>query len=160
MKDKKRDKNLIYLPYIYNFYLYYYYYNYRRLEGFLIRRGNKLKSKLIMLKLRGLVKKEARASYFVVFFFCFFNIYPVIGLRSVRLGGSKKEIPMVLTLKRRVFLVRRLLLKGVLNKKSINLNLLANVIVSTFKMKGRAVSELMDSYNTGVTNSYLLQLIK
>jgi len=126
----------------------------------LVRRGNKLKSKKIMLNLRFLVKKISKLSYFFVFFFCFFNLYPVIGLRDLRLGGSKKEIPIVLSLKRRIYLVRKRLLKGVIAKNHINLNKLADLIVKSFYMKGDAVQDLMSDYDKGIRNSYLLSLLK
>lgn len=158
--SRKGDKSLIYKKGAHNFYIYYYYYNYKRLECYLIRKGNKLKSKMVMSNLRYLVKKEVNLSYFIIFFFCFFNLYPVIGLRNIRLGGAKKEIPITLSFKRRVFLVRKKLLKGIIIKNHINIKSLVDIIVKTFYMKGNAVNELMEDYNTGVTNSYLLHLVK
>ena len=160
VNNKYRDKDLEFNKKAHNFYIHYYYYCYKRIEFYFIRKGCKLKSKRLMLELKSIVKKATKVTYFVVFFFCFFNLYPVIGLRPLRLGGQKKEIPVLLSLRKRVFLVRKLLLKNVLKKKTLDLKILSDIIINTFYMKGRAVNELMESYKVGATNNYLLHLIK
>jgi len=148
---KKYIDNIKYLYYLYTL----------KFFGFLIFRGKKKGAYKKFNELKYNLKSVKNESFVEIFLTAMLNITPKIGLIKKRLGALKKEIPKPLSRLKGVIYAIKWFFKVLKSQnRSVKVINMVNLILDSFDNKGKVVKLKLLTYQTGISNKFLISLIK
>lgn len=131
------------------------------LVGKCIKKGNKFKAIKLFNKLKEAIKlnseKKKEVSY--IFLLSMLNSMPKVSFKEIRLGSQKKDLPMPISERKQVLVCVDILLKFCRIKKNLNINKLAELIISSYKNKGIMIKNKNFKYKKAMANRMLLSII-
>jgi ribosomal protein S7 len=140
-----------------------YYLFIKTLVGKLIKKGKKNKALKLYKILREYIKlnikkNKKKKDLPFIFLLSMLNSMPRVSFKEIRLGSQKKEVPMPINEKKQVLVCVDTLLKASRNKKKIELNRLADYILTSCYNKGVIIRNKKLKYKKAIINKMLLSI--
>ncbi len=130
--------------------------------GKLVKKGKKVYSIKLFNKLKYFLKKKTKKNPNFLLLVAILNSLLKVHFIKIRLGGSKKEIPVPLDFERQIKFAITEMLYNVKTKqnKSINVKKLVNLICFCYKKRGPVLKRNYFLYKKAIENKVLLNFIK
>lgn len=138
-----------------------YYIYIKTLVGKFLKKGNKFKALKLFKCLKEIIKLNTKKKKEVSFIFLIsmLNSMPKVSFKEIRLGSQKKDLPMPINERKQVLVSVETLLKMCRNKKKLELEKLADCIISSYKNKGIVIRNKRLRYRKAIINKMLLSII-
>jgi ribosomal protein S7 len=133
----------------------------KTLLGKFIKKGKKFKALKLYKHLKEIIKlnTKKRKEVSFIFLLSMLNSMPKVSFKEIRLGSQKKDLPMPINEKKQVLVCVETLLKICKNKKKLELEKLADCIISSYKNKGIVIRNKNLKYKKAIINKMLLSII-
>lgn len=130
--------------------------------GKLVKKGKKEYAIKLFNNLKYLLKKRTKKNPNFLILVAVLNSLLKVHFIKIRLGGSRKEIPVPLAFERQIKFAITEMLYNVKTKqnKSINLKKLVNLICFCYKKTGPVIKRNYFLYKKAIENKVLLNFIK
>lgn len=131
------------------------------LVGKFIKKGNKFKAIKLFNKLKENIKLKSGKSEIVpyILLLSMLHCMPKVSFKEIRLGSQKKDLPMPINERKQVLVCVDILLKMCRMKKSVEINKLTELIISSYKNKGIMIRHKNSKYRKAIANRMLLSII-
>jgi len=143
--------NIKYYNILYHLYI-------KKFIGNFLKRGNKERSFRFLLELKYKLKKKIKNDPNIVLFMALIKSMFKFYFIKLRLGSTKKDLPMATSKYRQVRVVIKNLIKLANSKKNRSLNIikLCNLIILSSKKKGPLIIKNNKNYRKALNNRSLL----
>jgi ribosomal protein S7 len=144
-----------------NHYWYLFYSYYSTLFGSFIFRGGKLRAFNFLVRIREGIKIKECVDWNLVFLVSMLNITPKVDLFLLRMGGGNKKVPLPISESKQISLAVKLLKSlSKSNKRTVNVDIMVNLISESLYNKGDAVQKNLDAHSLAILNRYLIRYFK
>jgi ribosomal protein S7 len=140
----------------------FYYLFIKVLLGKLIKKGKRFKALKLYKNLKEKIKLNSnkKKNIFFIFVLSMLRSRSKVSFKEIRLGSQKKELPMPVEERKQILVVVEYLLKFSKNGKKLDLNKLAELIITSYRGRGRMIGFKRFKYKKAIENRALLNILK